>query len=55
MKNSVIGDDDYGELLLDVESVCTPDQGRHNPRLNVQKENIVNILVIENMKGEFIV
>ena len=33
--NSAICDDDYGELLLDVGSVCTPDQGPQNPWLNV--------------------
>ena len=53
--NSAICDDDCGELLLDVGSVCTPGQGLHNPRLNVQKKDIVNILVIENRKGELIV
>ena len=53
--NSALGDDDYGELLLDVESVCAPDQGLHNPRLNIWKEDIVNILVIEDAKDEFIV
>ena len=46
--NSAIGDDDYGELLLDVESVCTPDQGPQNPRPNVQKENIEIILFIRS-------
>ena len=53
--NSAICDDDYGELLLDVGSVCTPDQGPQNPRLNVQKEGIEIILEIMDMKDRFIV
>ena len=46
--NSAICDDDYGELLLDVGSVCAPDQGPQNPRPNVQKEHIEIILVIRS-------
>ena len=53
--NSAIGDDDYGELLLDVESVCTPDQGPQNPWLNVGKEGIAIILEIMDTKVMLIV
>ena len=38
--NSAICGDDYGELLLDVGSVCTPDQGPQNLRPNKRKENV---------------
>ena len=48
-------DDDYGELLLDVGSVCTPDQGPQNPWLNVQKEGIAIVLEIMDVKVVFIV
>ena len=48
-------DDDYGELLLDVGSVCAPDQGPQNPRLNVQKKGIEIILKIMDVKDRFIV
>ena len=53
--NSAICDDDYGELLFDVGSACTPDQGPQNPWLNVEKEGIEIILEIMDMKDRFIV
>ena len=45
-------DDDYGKLLLDFGSVCTPDQGPQNPRLNVQKEAIAIPISNDDIKSD---